>query len=169
MRFLSVIAGTTYSFPTLATLLAKASPARAGDRLAGLAAESAVERVAAKLALADVPLKSILAEPVIPYEEDDVTRLILDTHDARAFQLISSLTVGEFREWVLSHRTTSETLASVAWAITPEIAAAVSKLMRNQDLILAAKKCRVTTAFWDHVFGTAVTPKLRFPGQSEPH
>ena len=89
MPFRSVIAGSTYSFPTLATLLAKASPARAGDRLAGLAAENAVEQVAAKLALADVPLKSILAEPVVPYDEDDVTRLILDTHDARAFQFIS--------------------------------------------------------------------------------
>ena len=147
MPFDFTVAGTTYSFPTLALLLAKASPARSGDRLAGLAAQSAEERVAAKMALADVPLKTILAEPLIAYDDDEVTRLILDTHDARAFEAISSLTVGEFREWLLSHDTKPETLASVAKAVTPEMASAVSKLMRNQDLILAAKKCRVTTAF----------------------
>lgn len=138
---------TTYAFPDLGTLLAKASPPRAGDRLAGLAAETAEERVAAKLALADVPLSQILAEPLIPYEHDDVTRLILDSHDARAFAPIASLTVGEFREYLLSFETNAETLSLLAPAITPEIAAAVCKIMRNQDLILAARKCRVVTAF----------------------
>ena len=147
MPFRQRVGQTSYVFPSLAVLMAKASPPRAGDRLAGLAAGSAEENVAAKLALADVPLKAILAEPLIPYEDDDVTRLILDSHDARAFRSISSLTVGEFREHLLAHDTTASQLAELAPAITPEIAAAVSKLMRNQDLILAARKCRVVTAF----------------------
>ncbi len=147
MPFRQRVAETSYVFPSLAVLMAKASPPRAGDRLAGLAAGSAEENVAAKLALADVPLKAILAEPLIPYEDDDVTRLILDSHDARAFQSIASLTVGEFREHLLAHETTASQLAELAPAITPEIVAAVSKLMRNQDLILVARKCRVVTAF----------------------
>lgn len=138
---------TTYSFPSLKSLLAKASPPRAGDRLAGIAAESAEENVAAKLALADVPLSAIVAEPLVAYEDDEVTRLILDGHDSRAFLPISHLTVGEFREFLLSHTTNADLLAKLVPAITPEIAAAVSKLMRNQDLILAARKCQVTTAF----------------------
>lgn len=147
MPFRRAVADTSYVFPSLAVLMAKASPPRAGDRLAGVAAGSAEENIAAKLALADVPLKQILAEPLIPYESDEVTRLILDSHDARAFHAISSLTVGELRERLLAHETTAEQLAELAPAITPEIAAAVSKLMRNQDLILAAKKCRIVTAF----------------------
>ncbi len=147
MPFRQRVRDTTYAFGSLAELLAKASPPRAGDRLAGLAAASAEENVAAKLALADVPLQAILAEPLIPYEADEVTRLILDTHDTVAFQPVASLTVGELREHLLAHDTTSEKLARLAPAMTPEIAAAVSKLMRNQDLILAAKKCRVVTAF----------------------
>ncbi len=147
MPFRQQIGYTAYVFPTLADLLAKASPPRAGDRLAGLAAATAEENVAAKLALANVPLKSILAEPVIPYEDDDVTRLILDTHDIKAFADISSLTVGEFREFLLSRTTTWRTLAQIAPAVTPEMAAAVSKIMRNQDLILAARKMRIVTAF----------------------
>ena len=147
MPFHHRIKNTTYSFGSLAELLAKASPPRAGDKLAGLAARSAEENIAAKYALADVPLKSIVAAPLIAYETDDVTRLILDTHDAQAFAAIASLTVGEFREYLLAQETTPAHLSGLARAITPEIAAAVSKLMRNQDLVLAARKCRVVTAF----------------------
>ena len=160
MRFQHRVGNTLYTFASLADLLAKASPARAGDRLAGLAAETAEENVAAKLALADVPLKTILAEPVIPYESDDVTRLILDTHDERAFGPIAGLTVGEFREYLLKHETTTRDLVHLAPAITPEMAAAVSKLMRNQDLILAARKCRVVTAFRNTI-GRAGTMAVR--------
>ncbi|EKS1845575.1 ethanolamine ammonia-lyase subunit EutB [Cronobacter muytjensii] len=138
---------STYQFDSLKTLLAKATPARSGDVLAGVAAQSAAERMAAKMALADVPLRDILDNPVIPYEEDEVTRLIIDTHDRDAFAPVSHLTVGDFRDWLLDESTTSETLARVAAGITPEMAAAVSKLMRNQDLILAASKCRVVTRF----------------------
>jgi ethanolamine ammonia-lyase large subunit len=147
MAYSQRVGTTTYTFPNLKTLLARASPPRAGDRLAGIAAESAEENVAAKLALADVPLKTILAEPLVPYETDDVTRLILDTHDPRAFAPVAHMTVGAFREHLISHATTPETLAALAPAVTPEMAAAVSKLMRNQDLVLAARKCRVVTAF----------------------
>jgi ethanolamine ammonia-lyase large subunit len=136
-----------YHFRDLRTLLAKATPARSGDALAGLAAESAEERVAAQMALADLPLRTFLSEAVIPYEADGVTRLILDTHDAAAFHSIAHLTVGSFREWLLSHEVTSEVLSRVAPAITPEMAAAVSKLMRLQDLALVARKCRVITRF----------------------
>jgi ethanolamine ammonia-lyase large subunit len=138
---------TSYVFGSLAELLAKASPLRAGDRLAGLAAASAEENVAAKLALADVPLKAILAEPLIAYEDDEVTRLIVDTHDAIAFAPIAAMTVGELRDHLLAHETDTLALRRLAPGITPEIAAAVSKLMRNQDLVLAARKCRVVTAF----------------------
>ncbi|ELY4664674.1 ethanolamine ammonia-lyase subunit EutB [Cronobacter muytjensii] len=138
---------STYQFDSLKTLLAKATPARSGDMLAGVAAQSAAERMAAKMALADVPLRDILDNPVIPYEEDEVTRLIIDTHDRDAFAPVSHLTVGDFRDWLLDESTTSETLTRVAPGITPEMAAAVSKLMRNQDLILAASKCRVVTRF----------------------
>ncbi len=147
MAYSQRVGTTTYTFPSLKVLLAKASPPRAGDRLAGIAAASAEENIAAKLALADVPLKSILAEPLIPYEADEVTRLILDSHDVRAFDAIAHMTVGGFREHLLSHEATSASLSALAPAITPEIAAAVSKLMRNQDLILAARKARVVTAF----------------------
>ncbi len=147
MAYYHRVGTTTYTFPSLKVLLAKASPPRAGDRLAGIAATSAEENVAAKLALADVPLKAILAEPLIPYEDDEVTRLILDNHDTRAFESIAHMTVGSFREHLLSHGTTATTFTSLAAAVTPEIAAAVSKIMRNQDLILAARKAHVVTAF----------------------
>jgi ethanolamine ammonia-lyase large subunit len=147
MAFRQRIKDTSYVFGSLAELLAKASPVRAGDRLAGLAAASAEENMAAKLALADVPLKAILAEPLIPYEDDEVTRLIVDTHDASAFAAISAMTVGEFRDHLLAFETDADALQRLAPGITPEIAAAVSKLMRNQDLVLAARKCRVVTAF----------------------
>jgi len=138
---------TTYTFGDLRDLLAKATPPRSGDRLAGIAAESAEQMVAARMALADVPLRQFLNEAVIPYEDDEVTRLIVDSHDAPAFAGVSSLTVGEFRDWLLSDAATAETLKRTSRGITPEMAAAVSKLMRNQDLILVAKKCEVTTSF----------------------
>ena len=141
------VGSVRYRFADLRTLLAKATPFRSGDALAGLAAGSAEERVAAQMALADVPLRAFLSEAVIPYEEDEVTRLILDTHDARAFGAIAGHTVGSFREWLLSHETTSDALAALAPGITPEMAAAVSKLMRVQDLVVAARKCRVVTRF----------------------
>ncbi|MGH8770986.1 MAG: ethanolamine ammonia-lyase subunit EutB [Burkholderiales bacterium] len=136
-----------YNFPDLKTLLARASGERSGDELARVAAQSTEERIAARMALAEVPLSTFLNEAVIPYEEDEVTRLILDEHDTQAFSEISHLTVGDFRNWLLSDATNSETLARAAPAITPEIAAAASKIMRNQDLILAAKKCQVVTRF----------------------
>ncbi len=137
----------TYQFEDLKTLMAKASPARSGDDLAGVSAHSMEERVAAKMALADVPLKRFLEEHLIPYEMDEVTRLIIDTHDTKAFAPISHLTVGDFRNWLLNDHTTTAMLAFVAPGITPEMAAAVSKIMRNQDLILVAKKCSVVTRF----------------------
>ncbi len=141
------IAGTSYVFPDLRTLLAKASPARSGDRLAGLAAESDAERVAARMALADVPLKRFLAEEIVPAEADEVSQLIFESHDAAAFAPIASMTVGEFRDWLLSDAATPEALAALAPGVTPEMAAAVCKLMRNQDLILAARKISVVTRF----------------------
>ena len=147
MHFAHTIGAQRHVFNDLKTLLAKASPARSGDYLAGLAAASEGERMAARMALADVPLSVFLNEALVPYEDDEVTRLILDRHDAQAFGPIASLTVGEFRNWLLLHETDSQTLASVAPGITPEMAAAVSKLMRNQDLIAVARKCRVVTRF----------------------
>ena len=147
MHFAHTIGAQRHVFNDLKTLLAKASPARSGDYLAGLAAASEAERMAARMALADVPLSVFLNEALVPYEDDEVTRLILDRHDAQAFQPIASLTVGEFRNWLLLHETDSATLASVSAGITPEMAAAVSKLMRNQDLISVARKCRVVTRF----------------------
>lgn len=143
----TTLAHHNYQFASLKVLMAKASPARSGDNLAGIAAQSAEERIAAKMALADVSLREILDNPLIPYEDDEVTRLIIDTHDKTAFQAISHLTVGDFRDWLLDDDTDTQTLREVAKGITPEMAAAVSKLMRNQDLILAASKCQVTTQF----------------------
>src|SRR5579872_620663 len=135
----------------LRTLLAKASPARSGDELAGLSAESAEERVRAQMKLADLPLRSFLDEPIIPYEQDEVTRLICDSHDAAAFAPIAHLTVGEFREWLLDEETTGETLAAVCAGLTPEMVAAVSKIMRAQDLVAVAAKRRVVTRFRDTI------------------
>ena len=131
----------------LRELLAKASPRRSGDELAGIAANSAEERVRAQMQLAATPLKSFLSEPVVPYEEDDITRLICDSHDAAAFAPIAHLTVGEFRDWLLSEEATTERLTALAPGIIPEMAAAASKIMRLQDLVLAAAKCRVITRF----------------------
>ena len=138
-----------YHFADLKAVLAKASPARSGDCLAGIAADTAAERMAARLVLADLPLRRFLDEALIPYEIDEVTRLIVDSHDASGFAPISGLTVGDFRDWLLADSTDSGQLAAVAASITPEMAAAVSKLMRNQDLIAVARKCRVVTAFRD--------------------
>jgi len=131
----------------LRDLLAKASPKRSGDELAGVAAASAEERVRAQIALADVPLKRFLAQPVVPYEDDEVTRLICDSHDEAAFAPVSHLTVGELRDWLLSEQATTERLTSIAPGLTPEIGAAVSKLMRVQDLVTVGAKCRVVTRF----------------------
>ena len=136
-----------YNFITLRNLMAKASPARSGDYLAGVAAITNLERVAAQWVLADLPLKQFLNEALVPYEEDEVTRLIMDDHDKVAFAPISHLTVGDFRNWLLSEQATTETLTAIAPGLTPEMVAAVSKLMRIQDLILVAKKCRVITRF----------------------
>jgi ethanolamine ammonia-lyase large subunit len=147
MVYRQAIDATSYLFNDLRDLLAKATPPRSGDRLAGIAADSAEQMIAARMALADVPLKQFLSETVVPYEDDEVTRLIVDTHDAASFAAISSLTVGAFRDWLLSDAATTEVLRELSRAITPEMAAAVSKLMRNQDLILVAKKCQVTTRF----------------------
>ena len=137
----------TWTFSDLKSLLAKASPARSGDQLAGIAAENDEERMMARMALAEVPLKRFLEEALVPYESDEVTRLIFDSHDKNAFAEISHLTVGGFRNWLLNNTADTEMLTRIAPAVTPEMAAAVSKLMRNQDLILAAQKCRVVTRF----------------------
>jgi ethanolamine ammonia-lyase large subunit len=147
MVYRHAIDATAYVFDDLRDLLAKATPPRSGDRLAGIAAESAEQMIAARIALADVPLRQFLHEAVIPYEKDEITRLIVDNHDAAAFAAISSLTIGSFRDWLLSDAATGDVLGKLSHGITPEMAAAVSKLMRNQDLILVAKKCEVTTAF----------------------
>jgi ethanolamine ammonia-lyase large subunit len=147
MVYRRTIDATTYVFDDLRDLLAKATPPRSGDRLAGIAADTAEQMIAARMALADVPLRQFLQEAVIPYEDDEITRLIVDTHDRSAFAPISALTVGGFRDWLLSDAATTSVLGKAARGITPEMAAAVSKLMRNQDLILVAKKCQVTSAF----------------------
>jgi ethanolamine ammonia-lyase large subunit len=138
-----------YVFADLKSLLAKASPLRSGDQLAGVAAATGEERVAAQYALADLPLAAFLNETVVPYETDEVTRLIIDTHDSAAFAPVSHLTVGGFRDWLLSDATTTAVLAALAPGITPEMAAAVSKISRQQDLIVIAAKCSVVTAFRD--------------------
>jgi len=147
MTFQHTIGGITHSFGSLRELLAVATPFRSGDALAGIVARSAEHRVAAQYALADVPLSQFLSEQVVPYETDEVTRLIVDSHDRSAFAPIASLSVGEFRDWLLSDDATTERLATLAPGITPEMAAAVSKLMRVQDLILVASKIQVVTQF----------------------
>lgn len=147
MPFEQRIGVRMHRFADLRDLLAKASPLRSGDRLAGIAAATGEERMAACFALAEVPLKQFLDEALIPYEIDEVTRLIVDSHDRAAFEVVAALTVGEFRDWLLSDQATPEVLKALAPGLTPEMVAAVSKLMRNQDLILAARKCRVVTSF----------------------
>ncbi len=145
--YTATIGLTRYSFPTLRDLLAKASPPRSGDRLAGIAAASAAERVAAQTALADLPLAAFLNEAIVPYDEDEVTRLILDRHDTQAFAPVAALTVGGLRDWLLSDAATTAALTALAPGLTPEIVAAVSKLCRNQDLIAIAAKTSVVTRF----------------------
>jgi ethanolamine ammonia-lyase large subunit len=136
-----------YSFGDLKTLLAKATPLRSGDQLAGLAAETGEERVAAQFALADLPLATLLNEAVVPYESDEVTRLIIDSHDQAAFAAVAHLTVGGMRDWLLSDEATTAALAALAPGVTPEMAAAVSKISRLQDLMVMASKCSVVTKF----------------------
>jgi len=147
MAYSCTVRGVTHSFADLRTLLAKASPLRSGDELAGIAAENAEERVIAQMALEEVPLAAFLHEAVVPYESDDVTRLIVDTHDAAAFARVAGLTVGELRDWLLSDEATGERLAALATGLMPEMVAAVSKLMRVQDLIFVARKVSVVTRF----------------------
>jgi ethanolamine ammonia-lyase large subunit len=145
--FSATIGARRYAFPDLVTLLAKASPHRSGDALAGIAAETGEERVAAQFALADLPLRTFLDQHVVPYENDEVTRLIIDSHDKTAFAPIAQLTVGSFRDWLLSDAATQKTLAALARGVTPEMAAAVSKISSLQDLMVIAAKCRVVTGF----------------------
>lgn len=146
MRFAHTVGGTRHVFEDLRTLLARATPPRSGDALAGVAAASAAERVAAQRALADLPLRHFLDEAVIPYEADEVTRLIVDRHDAAAFVPVAHLTVGGFRDWLLAEADAAA-LAALAPGLTPEMAAAVSKICRLQDLVAIAAKCRVVTRF----------------------
>ena len=141
------IDSVTYTFRDLKDLLAKATPVRSGDELAGVAAMSSVERVAAQMTLADLPLSVFLAEAIVPYESDEVTRLIYDSHDATAFAPIASLTVGGFRDWLLSEEASTEFLSAVSPGLMPEMVAAVSKLMRVQDLVAVARKISVVTRF----------------------
>ncbi|WP_435606199.1 ethanolamine ammonia-lyase subunit EutB [Pseudomonas knackmussii] len=141
------VGGQTWRFDSLKDLMAKASPARSGDCLAGVAASSDAERVAAQMALAEVPLKRFLDEALIPYEDDEVTRLIIDSHDRAAFAPVSHLTVGDFRNWLLGDAANEDSLRALAPGLTPEMAAAVSKIMRVQDLVLTAQKIRVVTRF----------------------
>ena len=147
MAYVSTLAQQRFIFPTLRCLMAKATPLRSGDQLAGIAAETQTERVAAQLALADVPLKAFLNELIVPDEQDEVTALINQQHDRSRFAAISHFTIGEFRNWLLSDEATPARLHELAWGLTPEMVAAVSKLMRNQDLIYVASKCQVITQF----------------------
>ena len=147
MGYRAALGGETYHFADLRELMAKATPARSGDQLAGIAAHSAQQRVAAREALADLPLATFLQQALVPYEADEVTRLIIDSHDAAAFAPVAHLTVGGFRDWLLSDAATTASLARLAPGLTPEMVAAVSKLMRNQDLILVASRVRVVTRF----------------------
>ena len=147
MSYRHTIAHHAYHWPDLKTLLARASPFRSGDALAGLSAESYEERVAAQMALSEVPLRDFLQDPLVPYEQDEVTRLIQDSHDRKAFDPISAFTVGDLRDWLLGIQADTPRLSALAPGLTPEMTAAVSKLMRNQDLILVAQKCSVVTRF----------------------
>jgi ethanolamine ammonia-lyase large subunit len=146
MPYSHTLGGQVWQFADLATLMARATPLRSGDVLAGVAARTMTERMAARMALAELPLKVFLSEALVPYEVDEVTRLIVDSHDAATFAEIAHLTVGDFRDWLLLDATDEATLARVRRGITPEMAAAVSKLMRNQDLIRVARKCRLTSS-----------------------
>jgi len=147
VAYTHTVRSVTHSFADLRTLMAKASPPRSGDELAGIAAESVEQRAIAQMTLADLPLSTFENEPLIPYETDDVTRLIFDTHDRAAFSPVAALTVGEFRDWLLADEATGDRIASLAPGLMPEMVAAVSKLMRVQDLIAVARKVSVVTRF----------------------
>ncbi len=147
MEFRYTVNSFTYNFKDLKTLMAKASPYRTGDALAGICAETNEERVGAQFALSEVPLSLFLTEHLIPYESDEVTRLIVDSHDQNSFSSISHLTVGDFRNWLLLDTTNLEVLGQIKMGLTPEMVAAVSKIMRNQDLIAVAQKCEVISRF----------------------
>ena len=147
MTYQTTLGSRVYRFSDLKTLMAKASPLRSGDVLAGIAAETGEERVAAQLALAELPLQEFLKDPIVAPERDEVSRLIHDTHDAEAFKVVRSLSVGEFRDFLLTYEVDGEVLRRLAPGLTPEMVAAAAKLMRNQDLILVASKCRVVTRF----------------------
>ena len=146
-HYAATLRGMRYTFADLREVMAKASPLRSGDCLAGVAAANDRERVAAQTVLEDLPLTSFLNEQIVPYETDEVTRLIVDTHDKTAFEAVRGLTVGQFREWLLAYETTTDVLTRLAPGLTPEMVAAASKLCRNQDLILIASKCRVVTRY----------------------
>jgi ethanolamine ammonia-lyase large subunit len=163
MKYNHVIGGITYSFPDLKTVLAKATPEKSGDVLAGLAADNEKERMAARLVLADIPLNTFLSELVIPYEQDAITRLIMDSWDEEAFSPLSHMTVGQLRDWLLDYQTDGEQILEISPGLTPEMAAAVSKIMSNQDLILAASKIEIVTRFRNTVglkghFSTRLQP-----------
>ncbi|WP_151669853.1 ethanolamine ammonia-lyase subunit EutB [Nitrincola schmidtii] len=147
MAYQCAIGVQRYQFNDLKTLMAKATPLRSGDCLAGIAAEDAQERIAAQMLLADLPLTTFLNDPLIPYEQDEVTRLIIDQHDTSAFSIVAHLTVGDFRDWLLSDHADTLTLQQLAKGLTPEMVAAVSKIMRIQDLINVSAKCNVVTRF----------------------
>ena len=147
MPYSHIVRGVKHTFSDLRTLLAKASPLRSGDQLAGIAASGAEGRAIAQMALAELPLSVFTNEAVVPYESDAVTRLIVDSHDQQAFAPVADLTVGEFRDWLLSDEATGERLSALAAGLMPEMAAAVSKLMRVQDLIFVARKISVVSRF----------------------
>lgn len=146
-RYVYNLGSTRHRFDDLKDVMACASPYRSGDVLAGIAATSNERRIAARFVLADLPLTTFLEDVVIDPEHDDVSRLILSQHDPVAFALVRSMTVGEFRDWLLSDAAESAALSALAWGLTPEMAAATSKLMRNIDLLLVSAKCRVETKF----------------------
>ncbi|MEI4474099.1 ethanolamine ammonia-lyase subunit EutB [Frigidibacter sp. MR17.24] len=151
--YTAIAGGESFRFDGLARLLAAATPARSGDQLAGIAAETEAQRVAARYALAALPLAEFLTEALVPYETDEVTRLILDGHDRAAFAPVAAMTVGDLRDWLLSDAATPVTLARLSRGLTPEMVAAVSKLMRNQDLIAVARKCEVISRFRNTIGG----------------
>jgi len=151
MRYRTTIASQVFQFDDLKQVMAFASPARSGDYLAGIGAATAQQRMAARHVLADTPLKQFLTEALIPYEDDNITRLIIDGHDTAAFATVAHLTVGDFRNWLLSDHASNAALSALAPGLTPEMVAAASKLMRNQDLIAVARKCSVVTRFRDTI------------------
>ena len=147
MRYRTILHSQVFAFDDLKQVMAAASPARSGDYLAGVGAVTSQQRMAARHVLADTPLRQFLTEALVPYEDDNVTRLIIDSHDAAAFMPVAHLTVGDFRNWLLSGPCTTAVLTALSPGLTPEMVAAVSKLMRNQDLIAVARKCSVVTRF----------------------